>query len=70
MFWQKKGEIEKIVDPSLAGHINPNSLRKFGEIAEKCMQIEGANRPTMLDVCWDLEYALQLQQTAVSRETY
>ncbi|KAF2308234.1 hypothetical protein GH714_037895 [Hevea brasiliensis] len=69
MFWQKKGEVEKIVDPSLAGHINPNSLRKFGEIAEKCMQIEGANRPTMLDVCWDLEYALQLQQTAVSRET-
>ncbi|XP_021623500.2 probable receptor-like protein kinase At5g24010 [Manihot esculenta] len=70
MLWQKKGQLEKIMDPSLAGEINPNSLRKFGEIAEKCLEVEGAKRPTMLDVCWDLEYALQLQQSAVPREPY
>ncbi|EEF40223.1 probable receptor-like protein kinase At5g24010 [Ricinus communis] len=70
MFWHKKGQLEKIVDPLLAGQINPNSLRKFGEITERCLKIEGADRPTMLDVCWDLEYALQLQRTAVHREPH
>ncbi|KAF2289254.1 hypothetical protein GH714_032417 [Hevea brasiliensis] len=70
MFWQKKGQLEKIIDSSLAGQINPNSLRKFGEITEKCLKVEGAGRPTMLDVCWDLEYALQLQQTPVPREPH
>ncbi|KAF2308238.1 hypothetical protein GH714_037970 [Hevea brasiliensis] len=70
MFWLKKGEIEKIIDPSLAGQINPHSLRKFGEISEQCLKVEGANRPTMLDVHWDLEYALRLQQTPVPREPY
>ncbi|KAJ9163184.1 hypothetical protein P3X46_022882 [Hevea brasiliensis] len=70
MFWQKKGQLEKIIDSSLAGQINPNSLRKFGEITEKCLKVEGAGRPTMIDVCWDLEYALQLQQTPVPREPH
>jgi serine/threonine protein kinase len=70
MFWQKEGQLEKIIDPLLAGHINPNSLRKFGEIAEKCLKPQGADRPNMIDVCWDLEYAMQLQQTAVHREAH
>ncbi|KAM7507144.1 hypothetical protein LguiA_017597 [Lonicera macranthoides] len=39
--WQKKGELEKIVDPFLAGKINPNSLRKFGETVEKCLRESG-----------------------------
>ncbi|KAG6773671.1 hypothetical protein POTOM_020964 [Populus tomentosa] len=70
MFWQKEGQLEKIIDPLLAGHINPNSLRKFGEIVEKCLKPQGADRPNMIDVCWDLEYAMQLQQTAVHREAH
>ncbi|KAI6699311.1 hypothetical protein NL676_013635 [Syzygium grande] len=64
------GIIEQIVDPLLAGQINPNSLRKYGQIAEKCLQEEDEKRPSMGDVLWDLEYALQLQQTAVKREMY
>jgi len=70
MFWQKKGQLERIIDPLLAGRINPNSLRKFGEIVEKCLKPQGADRPNMIDVCWDLEYAMQLQQTAVHREAH
>ncbi|KAJ8765631.1 hypothetical protein K2173_014753 [Erythroxylum novogranatense] len=64
------GQLEQIIDPFLIGQINPNSLRKFGETAEKCLNPEGDRRPTMLDVCWDLEYALQLQQTKITREPF
>ncbi|XP_011013798.1 PREDICTED: probable receptor-like protein kinase At5g24010 [Populus euphratica] len=70
MFWHKEGQLEKIIDPLLAGHINLDSLRKFGEIVEKCLKPQGADRPNMHDVCWDLEYAMQLQQTAVHREAH
>ncbi|KAG2724304.1 hypothetical protein I3760_01G010500 [Carya illinoinensis] len=70
MHWQKKGQLENIIDPLLVGDINPDSLRKFGETTEKCLKDDGANRPTMLDVIWDLEYALQLHQTAVHREPH
>ncbi|KAG6729102.1 probable receptor-like protein kinase At5g24010 [Carya illinoinensis] len=70
MLWQMKGQLENIIDPLLVGDINHDSLRKFGETAEKCLKGDGANRPTMLDVIWDLEYALQLHQTAVHREPH
>ncbi|OMO71425.1 putative receptor-like protein kinase [Corchorus capsularis] len=61
---------EKIIDPSVASQINPNSLRKFIEIVDKCLKPNGASRPKMLDICWDLKYTLQLQQTAVGREAH
>ena len=65
-----KGELEKIVDPFLVGNINQSSLRKFGEIIEKCLRENGADRPLMRDVLWDLEYTLQLQQVIMHREKY
>lgn len=60
--------LDQIVDPSIRDQINPNSLRKFAEITEKCLQEDACDRPGMGDVAWDLEYALQLQQTAVVQE--
>ncbi|KAH7437933.1 hypothetical protein KP509_05G095800 [Ceratopteris richardii] len=65
MHWQKMGLLDRIVDPHLAGTVNPNSLRKFGETAEKCLAEQGIHRPAMGDVLWNLEYALQLQETAM-----
>ncbi|TXG46561.1 hypothetical protein EZV62_027943 [Acer yangbiense] len=70
LFWLNKGQIEEIVDPFLLGKINPNSLRKFGEIVEKCLKQNGDDRPTMRDVYWDLIYALQLQQTPVQANPF
>lgn len=65
MSWQKKGRLEKIIDPHLGGHVNLESLRKFGETAEKCLAEYGVDRPTMGDVLWNLEYVLQLQEASI-----
>uniref|UniRef100_A0A9I9CCK9 Protein kinase domain-containing protein n=3 Tax=Cucumis melo TaxID=3656 RepID=A0A9I9CCK9_CUCME len=60
---KSRGEIEKLIDPFLVGAIEANSLRKFVEVAEKCVDEVGANRPSMHDVVYDLELALQFQFT-------
>ncbi|RHN63001.1 putative protein kinase RLK-Pelle-CrRLK1L-1 family [Medicago truncatula] len=57
-----KGTLKEIVDPSIKAQINQNSLRIFSETMKKCLQDRGCDRPTMVDVLWDLEYALQLQR--------
>lgn len=67
---KNKGLLDQIVDPSIKVQVNPNSLRKFAEIAEKCLQEEADDRPNMGDVAWDMEYALQLQETGVVREPH
>ncbi|KZV56533.1 putative receptor-like protein kinase [Dorcoceras hygrometricum] len=56
-----KGAIGKIIDPTIAGTMSKDSLLKFVEAAEKCLAEHGEDRPSMGDVLWHLEYALQLQ---------
>lgn len=60
--WQRERSLEKIIDPHLKGNYCPESLSKFGEIAEKCLADDGKSRPTMGEVLWHLEYVLQLHE--------
>ncbi|KAL5210496.1 hypothetical protein ABZP36_006119 [Zizania latifolia] len=57
----KVGELDLIVDERIAGTIRPDSLKKFADTADKCLAEYGVERPTMGDVLWCLECALQLQ---------
>lgn len=58
---EKRGELEKIIDPFLKNEIKTDSLCKFVETALKCLAECGVDRPTAGDILWNLEYALQLQ---------
>ncbi|XP_057828994.2 receptor-like protein kinase FERONIA, partial [Cryptomeria japonica] len=66
--YHRKGMLEHIIDPHLKGEINPESLKTYGEVAEKCLAEKRVDRPAMGDVLWNLEYALKLQETAMANK--
>ncbi|XP_059645680.1 receptor-like protein kinase FERONIA [Cornus florida] len=64
--WARKcyqnGTLDQIIDPHLSGKIEPECLKRFAEIAMKCLDDEGTKRPPMNEVAWTLEFALELQE--------
>ena len=74
--WARKchseGVIDELVDPCLKGTIAPECLKKYSEMAMNCLLDDGTQRPSMNDILWGLEFALQLQEStedATSVET-
>ncbi|KAL2335417.1 hypothetical protein Fmac_016630 [Flemingia macrophylla] len=64
----QSGIMARIVDPTLKGSIAPECFKKFCDTGVSCLSDDGAQRPSMNDVVWLLEFALQLQESAEERE--
>ncbi|KAH7440131.1 hypothetical protein KP509_04G093000 [Ceratopteris richardii] len=56
-----RGMIDDIVDPSLGGHYDVDSVWKVLEVALACVEMPSSKRPSMNQVCQDLKEALDVQ---------
>ncbi|XP_023919567.1 receptor-like protein kinase FERONIA [Quercus suber] len=61
---KEEGTKDQIIDPHLTGKIAPECLNIYVDIATSCLQIEGKDRPTIVEVEVGLEHALELQESA------
>ncbi|KAK1271757.1 Receptor-like protein kinase FERONIA [Acorus gramineus] len=66
---KRNNTIDQIIDPNLKDDVSRDSLEKFVEIAEKCLTSQGIKRPSMGDVLWNLEVALQMQSNVEKGES-
>ncbi|XP_047937707.1 receptor-like protein kinase FERONIA [Salvia hispanica] len=66
-FCYRKGTLDQIIDSNLKGQIAPECLSNFAEIGVACLRDKGIDRPSMNDIVWKLEFAMQLQVSSEGR---
>lgn len=52
--------LEPILDPIVASSMSPRSVEKFIDVALRCVQESGANRPLMSEVVKEIENTMEL----------
>ncbi|KAG6408169.1 hypothetical protein SASPL_131174 [Salvia splendens] len=63
----KLRHLHLIIDSNLKGQIAPECLTNFAEIGVACLRDKGIDRPSMNDIVWKLEFAMQLQVSSEGR---
>lgn len=63
-FVAEQGSRIDVVDPKILGSCNMESLETVMEITTKCLSPDALSRPSMEDVLWNLQYALQVQDSS------
>ncbi|KAK9035048.1 hypothetical protein V6N11_077099 [Hibiscus sabdariffa] len=63
----RRGNLYQIIDPFLRGKVAPECLKKIVQVTMSCLHDEGTERPSMADVVWGLEFALQLQESGEAK---
>jgi hypothetical protein len=61
-----EGDIETVIDPRIRGDCDVNSLWKVAELALRCTERAGRDRPTMAEVVEGLTESLQLEGSSRS----
>lgn len=60
---KEKGPSMELIDKSIVGTCGAESLATVLEIAGKCMVDDPMRRPSMEDVLWNLQYAVQVHSS-------
>eukprot|EP00250_Pteridium_aquilinum_P013152 c21161_g2_i1 orf=70-2631(+) len=63
-FIAEQGSRLEVIDPKILGVCNMESLETVMEITAKCLSPDVMSRPSMEDVLWNLQYALQVQDSS------
>ncbi|KAJ0799972.1 putative protein kinase RLK-Pelle-CrRLK1L-1 family [Helianthus annuus] len=57
----KERKLDQLVDPNIRGTISPKCLRRFAQLAGRCLLSDLKERPTMTEIVASLEDLFQLQ---------
>ncbi|CAA6666224.1 unnamed protein product [Spirodela intermedia] len=56
------GKFRQLIDPAIEGTFAYDSLRTAAELALSCVAGDASQRPSIDDVIWNLQYAVQVQE--------
>ncbi|XAR48142.1 Non-specific serine/threonine protein kinase [Bertholletia excelsa] len=58
----RKGDVNSIIDPSLAGTVKIESLWRVAEVAIQCVEKHGSSRPRMQEIILAIQDAIKIQK--------